>query len=115
MSIDKDEFDLEEAITQSKEQLIEFLVDSLLYDPKTDKHMFVVAPPSLNPDGSVTLLCATQVDPDEYIAHTFVSMYVDKNDVTFGGAPEDEDDSDSGLISDPNSGKLIGLDGKPLN
>jgi hypothetical protein len=109
-TIPLEEFDLNEAIRQSKEELIPFLVDSLLFDPKSQKEMFVVSPPSLNQDGSVTILCATEAEPEEYVAHTFVSMYVDKNDISFGEAPED----DGGIISDPNSGKLVGLDGKPL-
>lgn len=110
-TIPLEEFDLAEAIKQSKEQLITFLVDSLLYDPKTEKEMFIVSAPSLNQDGSVTILCATEAEPDEYIAHTFMSIYVDKNDISFGTNPEE----DSGIISDPNSGKLVGLDGQPLN
>jgi len=113
MSIDKNEFNLEEAITQSREQLVPFLVDSLLYDPESEKKMYVVAPPSIGEDGSVTILCATEPNPEKYIAHTFVSIYVDKDDVQFGTAPSDE--SESGIISDPNCGKLVGLDGKPLN
>jgi len=110
-TIPLEEFDLAEAIRQSKEELVKFLVDSLLYDPKTEKEMFVVSPPAMNQDGSVTILCATEAEPEEYVAHTFVSMYVDKNDISFGTAPEE----DSGIISDPNSGKLVGLDGNPLN
>ena len=109
-TIPMEEFDLVEAIRQSKEELVKFLTDSLLYDPKTQKEMFVVSPPSLNQDGSVTILCATEAEPDEYVAHTFMSMYVDKDDISFGEAPEE----DSGIISDPNSGKLVDLNGNPL-
>lgn len=109
-TIPMEEFDLVEAIRQSKEELVKFLTDSLLYDPKTQKEMFVVSPPSLNQDGSVTILCATEAEPDEYVAHTFMSMYVDKDDISFGEVPEE----DSGIISDPNSGKLVDLNGNPL-
>jgi len=117
MSIDKYEFNLEEAITQSREQFIPFLADSLLYDPESSKKMYVVAPPSINEeDGTVTVLCATEPNPEKYIVHTFLSTYVDKDDIQFGPPPSDESErSEGGIISDPNSGKLVGLDGLPLN
>ncbi len=108
---DNKEFSVEDAIAQSKAQLVPFLVDSLLFNPESQKEMFVMYPPTEDADGSVTFICASDPKDEVYIAHTFVSMYVNKSDLVF--APKESETSE--LISDPNSGKLIGLDGQPLN
>ena len=108
---DKKEFSVADAIAQSKEQLVPFLVDSLLFNPETQKEMFVMYPPTEDEDGTVTFICASDPEDEVYIAHTFMSVYVNKSDLIF--APKEPEVSP--LISDQNSGKLVGLDGQPLN
>lgn len=107
--INDENFDVEEAINVSQEAMKNFSVELLLTDPRTGKKMFIVSPPQQQPDGAISILCASESNPEDYIAHIIYTEVLSKNDVMF------ETPETSEIISDPNSGKLVGLDGKPLN
>lgn len=95
------EFNKEEAIEESKT----FLADLLLTDPQTQEKLFVATNVQMNEDGSVSIVCVSDVDSEQAIMHTIYSGYVQKSD-----GQEVKEESD---IITPNSG-LVGLDGQPL-
>jgi len=110
-------FDVEEAIKQSKEFIQGFCTDVLLHDPETGEDLFLVSAPVLNDDGTLTILCAANEEPDHYIHHTLISSYVSKDEIVFGTKEDIEAEKveASKIITNPNSGKLVGLDGQFLN
>ena len=99
-------FDKEVAIKESTL----FLKDLLLTDPQTQEELFVATNVQMNDDGSVSIVCVTDVNSDKAIMHTIFSGYVSKDGESSVEVKEDE----SAIISSPTSGKLVGLDGQPL-
>ncbi len=99
------DFNEDEAKVASKQ----LVADIFLVDPNTGNGLFVLAPPFETEEGKLAILCADSVESEQYVMHVVESVYVNRDEVQFAPA------NDSGLISDPNSGKLVGLDGQPLN
>ena len=104
-------FNISEAVEQSREFLAGFMPDILLHDPEKGEDLFIVAPPSMNEDGSLTILCASSEEPEAFVLHTLVSGYVSKEDIVFGEKPPVEEESK--IFTPPTT--LVGLDGQPLS
>ena len=94
------EFNKEDAIKESTA----FIADLLLTDPQTQEKLFVATNVQMNEDGSVSIVCVSDIDSDKAIMHTIFSGYVDK------ATEEPKEESD--IIAPPSG--LVGLDGQPL-
>lgn len=106
---------LEDAIEFSKKEFISFLTETLLVDPKNNKPMFVYAPPYYDEkQGTISIICASELEPEEFVVHKIYSAYATKSQIV--DVPEEpEPKEESSIIHSSNIGKIIDLNGNPLN
>jgi len=107
-------FDVENAIKESRE----FVADVLLIDAENNKPLFFIQQPTINPDGSITLICVSDIDDEVAVVHTIMSGRVNSDGelVDENGEllyPEETKSSD--IITTNETGKIYGIDGSVLN
>lgn len=121
-------FDTENAHNQSRELVADLLmkeavikldddgnemVDEAGHPVFEQKDLFLAAPPQMNEDGSMVLVCMNAPDSEDVIVHTVLSGYMKAEEIF---NPQVEQDSglvglDGQKLSSDNTGKIIGVDG----
>jgi len=100
-------FDKESAHAESKN----FLADLLLTDPETREKLFIATNVDMNNDGSVSIVCVSDIDSDTGIMHTIYSSHVSKSEEKEENV---KPDSDIPIVDIHVPSSIVGLDGRPL-